>query len=354
VPTMGRVARKVLNLPEPEHKRTDPASPAGDWQAAAQRLKEADSQHPAASAQPEQRTPWSVEEERSGASFARRFGRGLLWTAVGLAALTGVREYVFPNDPAPPAHTAPDKQAAYPVADAQAVAARWTWAYLTWDEDHPESRAELLAADMPVGTDTSAGWDGHGQQSVLSVQPGAVTVTDGARARVHVTALVAPDAAAAEKGAKKAAVPDAHRMALEVPVVAVHGRVLVAGMPGLVGVPDTGPTVKEPTQPENDTELTSRTRKVVKRFFTQYAAGDIEAELAPGATIPALPEGMTLESVQSWSAHAGEGDHRTGSAVVVWDVSGAQLTQNYRVELTRVSASSGQRWQVSDVLGGRT
>ncbi|WP_367141089.1 MULTISPECIES: conjugal transfer protein [Streptomyces] len=294
--------------------------------------------------------PWAVPApEKSGAVFARRFGRGALWVVIGLAALTGVRTWINPPDhgaPAPaPAKTGP----AYPTDQAQAVAARWARAYLTWDEARAKDRAQLLAADMPSGTDTAIGWDGHGQQEVLTVQPGAVTVTAGDQARVRVEVLLRGAKADEKKGIKET--PD-HWVGLDVPVVATRGRIVVTGQPGIVGIPASAPGLPDLPVPETDQDLTGATQSVVEKFFRAYAAGETDTVAAPGKTIPPLPAGMALKGVSSWALDKGSGDHRAGTARVSWETAGGVVEQTYRVELTRVSSADAQRWQVSDVHGG--
>lgn len=287
--------------------------------------------------------------EKSGTVFARRFGRGVLWVVIGLAAVTGIRTWINPPDtdaPAPaPAKTGPS----YPTDQAQAVAARWARAYLTWDEARAADRARLLAADMPSGTDTAIGWDGHGQQEVLTVQPGAVTVTEGDQARVRVEALLRGAKADEKKGVKET--PD-HWVGLDVPVVAVRGRIVVTGQPGIVGIPASAPGLPGLPVPETDQDLSVATQSVVEKFFRAYATGETDTVAAPGKTIPPLPAGMALKAVGSWAVDQGSGDHRMGTARVSWQTAGGVVEQTYRVELTRVSSADAQRWQVSDVHGG--
>ncbi|MEU8550966.1 conjugal transfer protein [Streptomyces roseoverticillatus] len=268
---------------------------------------------------------------------------------IGLAAVTGIRTWISPADhgtPAPaPAKTGPS----YPTDQAQAVAARWARAYLTWDEARAADRARLLAADMPSGTDTAIGWDGHGQQEVLAVQPGAVTVTDKEQARVRIEALLCGAKADEKKGIKETS---DHWVGLDVPVVATRGRIVVTGQPGIVGIPATAPGLPDLPAPEADQDLTAATQGVVEKFFRAYAAGETETVTAPGKTIPPLPAGVALKSVSSWSADQGSGDHRTGTARIAWETAGGVVEQTYRVELTRVSSADAQRWQVSGVHGG--
>lgn len=282
--------------------------------------------------------PWRYEERSRGAA---RYGRWAVWGAVGLLAAGGLRSAVWP--PAAPvmraATAAPftHADAGYPVQEAQQVAARWAWAYLTWDGDRPQDRAAALAVDMPPGTDTTLGWDGHGHQAVSVVVPGAVDSGTAGRATVMVDVLVAAGG----------------WVDLDVPVRAAGGRVTVTGEPGIVGLPASGPGVgPPPSDGDGDDVFATATEPVVGAFFEALASGDAAAVAAPGASINVLPSGMAFGGLLDWSADPGGGDDRWGTAVVRWSWSGARVEETYRVRLTRVTAAHAQRWQVSGLHGG--
>ncbi|MGW2255402.1 conjugal transfer protein [Kitasatospora sp. NPDC001660] len=308
---------------------------------------------PATSA-PTSDVPWRVEEEGSGKRWAARAGRGLIWSVIGLAAITGVRSWFWPNRvpvaPPPAVVAAPS----YPVQDAQAVAARWARAYLSWDEASPDARTTALSADMAKPSDKLFGWDGRGHQDVVAVQPGTVTVASQGQARVHVDVLVRPAPAHPPAGSTAAASPPDHWIGLDVPVTQSGGRTVVTGEPGIVGMPTMPSAVPAPPAPQSDPALSIATKEAVTAFFSHYASGDIETVTAPGAQIPALTTGLVLDGVQSWSADAvsADGSSRTGTAVVRWRISGAVMESTYRVELARVSTADAQRWQVSAIHGG--
>ncbi|MCC3777011.1 conjugal transfer protein, partial [Streptomyces sp. UNOB3_S3] len=328
---------------------------------------------------PGSQVPWKIEDEKSGSKFAVKVGRGVLWGVVALAAITGIRSWFWTPAPPKPAPTKVESGPQYPVQEAQAVAARFARSYLTWDETDPQARAGALARDMPSGTDTTAGWNSKGRQQVLVVLPSTVSVLGDKRARVRVDLLVsgpAPDGTAPadkdkDKGdkkddakkdepkkddAKKDAKPaSATRwMGLEVPVVEASGRVVVTGQPGIVGVPNNGPSVPVPNAKSNDMEFSDKTRGVVEEFFAKYATGEPGSVAAPGASIPALPSGMTLGTIRNWTVDEGSGTDRVGTAVVSWNVGGAEIEQTYRVKLTRVASAQAERWQVAEVHGGFT
>ncbi|MGW3377407.1 conjugal transfer protein [Streptomyces hydrogenans] len=367
---LGPTARRVIGLPDPEdwqkkrakreRKKSSGASGAvpppgmaNPWETAARQLtQQQPTPAPTTSTPPpagEPTTPWVTLDERSGSAFARRFGRGVLWTLIGGLALIGAKSVFLPKKPPAPAAPSTPAQAApaYPTDEAQAVAGRFARSYLGWDEAAPDVRAAGLAAVLPDGTDTAMGWDGKGSQDVLAVQTGAVTPGARKQARVRVDVLVRPAAPAAP--AKPA---PARWVGLDVPVIQAGGRVVVVGAPGLVGVPATGPKLPELIAPESDGEFAEQTTETITKFFTAYAAGDTETIAAPGASIPALPDGVTLIGEPSWTADKGTGSDRTGTALVTWQIGGAQLEQSYRVQLTRVVSADAQRWQVAAVSGG--
>ncbi|MGW0121724.1 conjugal transfer protein [Streptomyces sp. NPDC003327] len=345
-------------------KKTPQALPhqhVNPWETAAQQLREQRTapaslaSAPRTAAAQEPAAPWVTVEERSGSAFARRFGRGVLWTLVAAFALLGAKSVLIPKKtPAPVQSTAPVQAGpTYPDNEAQAVASRFARSYLSWDEKDPEARAAALAAVLPDSADTKMGWDGKGRQDVLAVEPGAVTATAQKQARVRVDVLVRPAAATPPKpGAAPAPTLPAHWIGLDVPVVQAGGRIIVTGPPGMVGIPAAGPTAPTLAGPEADSAFSEQTSETVTKFFTAYAAGDTEAVTAPGASVPPLPSGVSLVGVTSWTADKGSGTDRTGTARVTWQIAGAQLDQTYRVELTRVASQDAQRWQVAAVHGG--
>jgi hypothetical protein len=183
------------------------------------------------------------------------------------------------------------------------------------------------------------------------VQPGTVTPGAQHQARVRVDVLIRPVLPSPD-GKAPAPESPARWVGLDVPVVESGGRVIVSGRPGLVGIPKSGPRTPELTIPKPDAELSAATQTVVSKFLAAYAGGDVDAVTAPGASVPPLPDGVKLKSLDSWTADAGTGDDRTGTALVSWTIGNASISQTYRVELKRVSTADAQRWQVAAVRGG--
>ncbi|MFH9355155.1 conjugal transfer protein [Kitasatospora sp. NPDC017646] len=304
------------------------------------------------------------QDEKSGAVALRRLGRGVLWTVVVLAAVTGVRSWIVPPKappaPAPqPLSTGP----AFPTAEAQALAGRFARAYMTWDEGAAQQRAAALAALLPTGADTGMGWDGKGRQEVIDTQPDAVTPGAQGQARVRVEVLVRSGASAAAQPTAQPGVPApapsapaAQWVALEVPVATAAGHLVVSGQPGLVGLPEHGPALQRPPAVETDAALSTSTQPIIEAFFKGYAGGGgtSAAATAPGAVLPPLPAGIEFRSLTAWALDRGDGTDRVGTARVSWGIGGAQIEQTYRVSLTRVSSSAAATWQVSAVYGGAT
>ncbi|MEU8779682.1 conjugal transfer protein [Streptomyces sp. NPDC048606] len=372
---LGPTVRRVLGLPDVgdwERKRSRakakkqtsvPARPTAvgnPWEVAAAQLRAEQTPPPSApaavSGAPAE--PWQTVDESSGAAFARRFGRGLLWALVGVLVLLGVKSLVVSREPAAPAAAPGPSQStpAYPVEEAQAVASRFARLYLTWDEKDAGARAASLATLLPQGADTAAGWNGKGVQEVLAVQPSTVTPAAQQQGRVRVEVLIRSAALSATPSpagqTTSPAGPVARWVGLDVPVIQAGGRVVVSGPPGLVGVPAAGPQAPAVKGPEADAQFSEQTAETITRFFRTYAGGDTDTVTAPGATVPALPAGVSLGGVLTWTADKGAGADRVGTARVAWLIAGAQLDQTYRIRLTRVASADAERWQVAAVTGG--
>jgi hypothetical protein len=374
-PRAARAARAVFGFPPP---RPAPTVEETDvWVAASRPSPEPPAPAPSSATTRGSSVPWAdLEEDRRGAVL-RKAGRVAVWAVVALAAVTGVRSWVSPDRQAAPASApAPAPSASgFPVDEARVVAARFARAYLTWDAAKPRDRELAMAVDLPGGADVRQGWDQAGRQDVVDAVAGPVDDVAPGRARVRVDVLIRPLAPAAESAsaatssagpATPVPVPNTTAspaasgagsagerwVSLEVPVTETGSRVVVAGPPGLLGIP-AAPTVAPRSLNLADAVLSSETQDAVKGFFAAAGeGGDVAALAAPGAHVAPLPAGVAFAGLRSWAADTGGGDTRAGTAVVLWRVSGAQLEQTYRVELTRVTSAAGQRWQVSGVRGG--
>lgn len=290
---------------------------------------------------------WDEERESSGRSAARKAGRFAIWAVICLAALTGVRTWVFPaQQPAPVTQADPQAEArktSVSEPEAQQVAARFARSYMTWNSQAPQGRERELAADLAKGADPKMGWDGSGTQLVAQTIPGPVTRTGYKRATVLVDVRVSVTSGPPGKETTVTS-----WRGLSVPVAESGGRVLVSGQPALVGLP--GPVdYTAAAQPESDSALSASTRDTLKTFLAAWAAGTQDQAAAPGAAIAPLGPGITLDALDSWAVDAGTGERRTGTATLRWSLGGARLQQTYRITLTQVSAATATRWQVQAV-----
>ncbi|MGH7746696.1 MAG: hypothetical protein ACREQ5_18365, partial [Candidatus Dormibacteria bacterium] len=115
-------------------------------------------------------------------------GRLLLWGAVALVMVTGVAHLVW--HPRALDATAPAAGPWAASAEAEAFAARYALDYLSYDEAHPELRAQALAADLPPGGDTTAGWDRHGTEAATAALAVTAATTDATHGLVTVAVRV--------------------------------------------------------------------------------------------------------------------------------------------------------------------
>lgn len=218
------------------------------------------------------------------------------------------------------------------VAGASAVAEEAAWAFLNLDD--PTVREARLETVWSVPTSS---WDGKGS---ITVDPARVytvktTVKDASSVDVLVAVHVSSDTASSLVG-------------VLVPVALTGQGAAVVGAPSIVGLPAPA-ELDAPATPTADAQLTSDTKADIEAFFKAWAAGDVSALAAPGATIPAPPASLGTLTVDSWRAFEGTGSSRAGQAHVTWLIGGAQLSSTYTLTLTQVSGGDASRWQVSSL-----
>lgn len=321
--------------------------PAQLWEDAGKRYATGEKSAPHRDAEsPEarpRRVAWEKVEEPPLKRGIRLVGQGVVWTLVVFLLITGLRQWFSSDKEQSATDEKPSTQSSetYPEARARAVVARWVHAYLSWNEETEAERAKALAVDMARGIDPQAGVSGAGEQKVLTVLPGDVEQGSQARARVHVTALI-------QSGKK-----EPYWTEIEVPVYASKGRVVVTGAPGFMGTPKNAPEVSPRPEKAVDDEVTKASKGSAEGFFKEWPKGNVSAITAPGAKISQMPSAFSFESLESWRVEKGRGDSRWATAKIRWSVGESTLSQEYKIEITKVRSSSGaQRWQVSDVKGG--
>ena len=322
--------RRVLNLPDtpPPAEEDEPApapvGPAGGWH---------------------------VEDEDSRRRWVRVLGRGLLWGAVVLFVLLGVRSLFVQ----PKVGVQQEQGETFPVAAAQAAAGRFASSYLTHsgDGEQREQRRSELAPLVAPGVDVGE-WAGSGTSRVGQVLPGAVTVSSSATATVSVTALVTstPASAGKENPDQEPPVPTRQWVSLSVPVVAQGARVGVSGPPAFVAAPSPPQRPREADSVPDDSAVTASTREAAVAFFKAYAGDDRAALIqaaAPGAQLEPLGGQIALVGLDAWHVPEGDAQTRIARATVTWDVAGSSIQQNYRLTLTATSAGQARSWRVQRV-----
>ncbi|WP_433021229.1 conjugal transfer protein [Kribbella sp. CA-294648] len=293
-------------------------------------------------------TPWSTEPESSFSTWARRFFRGLVVAVLLLAAISGVRSWIRPNNAGTTAgQTA---QTGFPTDEARAVATRYAVSYLNWDETNPEARPAQIGLDLAAGLDARAGWNGRGKQTADKAYPGEVKIDSGGvvavvDVRVQVRAFTRSG---------RTFVPGPYTwQRVSVPVARTASRVVASGPPTYVAderaaLPENMPEARVP-----DDDLTAATLKDAEAFFSAFAESDakVEAVAAPGAAIHSLNGVVKLGDLKSWQVYAGDDNERRATAAVTWDGAGdTTLDQTYSLTLRRTVAADGaQRWQVAAV-----
>jgi hypothetical protein len=273
---------------------------------------------------------------RAGSSeqWLRRGWRVLFGAAVVVVLLLGLRDIARPFLGVQPRAQSANASASYPRESAEAFAARFTMAYLTFDAARPEQRRRALQQYMGPGDASSAGWDGQGRETAALALPGGIEVRDGAHALVTVVALV-----------------DGGRWVYLAVLVVTDGQGLaVAGTPVLLPPPALADAAQSPDVMDQDPTLSAQLRPYLTAFLRAYAASS-QAELAyyaaPGVVLGGLGGQVTLAGIDSLSVEQASGGQRSAVASVRWmdSASGGALTQRYRLQVLQVNG----KWLVGDV-----
>lgn len=246
-----------------------------------------------------------------------------------LLALAGLRAIVFPPRPRVLITRARADSSADP-AEGDAFAQAFTRAYLTFDNRDVAAHDRAVDGFLAPGTEL----DG-------SVQP-----SSGQTQRVAWTAVAAHTADPSEGGQMvvvAAAIDgDAQLRYLGVPVSSgSDGALAVNGPPALVSPP---PRDERPAPAPGDEVNDDGLRTVALRGLAAYlraSAGDLAADLSPGArvTVPAAP--MTLTDTQDVTS-AGPG--AVAVLATVRDSAGATYELRYRLRMER-----RERWFITAI-----
>lgn len=239
-------------------------------------------------------------------------GRSVLWALVGLlVALGAVTLYgtVAGSGPAP---ATPGER--FPAAAAEGFAARFAAAYLAGDV---EATAGWLAGETTVQI--------IGGAEPKAVQPAGIEILDDRRATVTVAARLTDG-----------------WVHLAVPVYADQaGGLAVAGSPTLVPPPARAADVPAAGLSATSSQLAGDLEEPLAAFFRAYA-DSARAELARFSTdrldVAGLNGAVAFDRlVAVEAAYRGQDpDTATADATVRWTTpAGAELTQTYRLQLTR-------------------
>lgn len=261
---------------------------------------------------------------------AKRAGRVVLWITIGVVLLAGVRAIVAPARATVSAPASPSMPS-FPMAAVEAVAARFSMAYWTYDPTQPDARASALSAFLPPSADLTVGWNTQGTEQALTAMPAGTHRLDQHRVVVTVATEVT----------------GGRWLYLQVPLSAQGSTITVTGPPAEVP-PPTPRSAPQPQTPPQDAELTSQLQPTLGAFFAAYAGtGDLAYYAPPGVHIAGLEGALNFVQLESVSVNAGSGDTRSALAMVQWKdpVTRASLVQSYRLQLVAV----GGRWYVASV-----
>jgi hypothetical protein len=286
-------------------------------------------------------------KDRTTSGWRGAGGRWLVWAfrvvvwlvllLIGYRGVTAIMAGETTSGGAPAPAATPGN--AFPSALAGAYALQFGQVYLNADPATAGQRASELAAFLPAGADSQAGWNGNGSLVLQSEQVADVAVQDSNHAVVTLLARV-----------------NGNLMELGVPVYYSGGALAVSGEPAWLPAPPKA-AVPTPTPPSSDAASQAELTKQLPAFFQAYASGDqatLGRFLAPGTTVTGLNGQLTFDSLAGVTVPAG-GDTRRVLATVVWNVPGqaspgatappAQLQMNY--ELTIVN--QGGTWYISAI-----
>lgn len=260
--------------------------------------------------------------------LARSLPRYLLYT-VSLAGLAAsARVALLPPRPirelaSPQASSAPDRAA-------EAYAALFARRYLSWNASEPQASTHALESFT-------------GQS--MEFAGGLVAPATGEQRVEWAEVVQARELSNAEHVYTVAAQTDVEGLLyLTVTVTREAGGALaLGGYPAFVGAPAAAPAVLAPHLREvTNLELSTVVERALRNYLAG-SAGELAADLAPGARVSLPGLALTLDSTQrlDWSAD--------GSSVVAFvqaqDARGAQYTLEYELDVVRAQG----RWEVAAV-----
>lgn len=228
----------------------------------------------------------------------------------------------------------------FPTQQASAYAARFAWAYLSWDQAKPQDRATALQPFFPANNNLQLGWDGKGVQQVLGQPiPAGVNAADDQHAVVQLAVFLSPGG----------------WTCMQVGVYSPNkGQTMaITSYTAYVACPPTA-AVTVPDMSNEDSAVETQLSPVLDSFFRAYGASspDLQLTLATGSTINGLGGSVKLSSVDRVIVPAlaagGDPNRRVATVNVSWvTASGGVLAQSYQVTMVKAD-----KWTVLSLAGG--
>jgi hypothetical protein len=217
-----------------------------------------------------------------------------------------------------------------PDPAAEAYAALFTRRYLTWSGAEPQTSLHALEPFLGSGMEPDAGLElpASGEQRVEWVE--VVQAREPQRGE-HVYTV-----AAQTNGAGL--------LYLTVPVTrTAHGTLALAGYPAFVGAPAAGPAQPPGHLREVDDPALATVVQRVLRNYLAASAGELEADLASGASVSLPSLALSLDAMQHlyWAPGAGA----VLAVVQAQDRRGVQYVLAYELDVVQEQG----RWEVSAV-----
>ncbi len=221
----------------------------------------------------------------------------------------------------------------------EAFAARFSTAYLTYDQSNPGQYRSRLQPYLAQNLDPGTLWNGQGTQQVLETLPASTAPSGGGVDKVTVAVLI----------------QGGTWVYLGVPVHEDGNSFVVVAAPALLPAPAQA-SWSPPTLSNEDPQLSTQLQGDLSAFFAVYAA-DQQAQLGyyttPGSNLGSLAAAVTFVGLDQLVVEQG-GDQRTATAEVTWQPQGepgTSLEESYQLTLVQ----QGGKWLVSSLapLGGQ-
>ena len=289
-------------------------------------------------------------------------GRAVVWIAIGLIVIGGIRGIVFPDKAVDVGALASQVKAEltlsdFPVQAAQGFAVRFTHAYLNFDPNDASGARNVELGQFLTALDGTATptVEGVVAQRVLLAFPAGVPdpiEIGGVEQENTVSITIA------------ALLSTGEWRYLAVPVYADPdtGAMAVAG-----GVAFTSPPIKAAVPNNealsgisNDSSLEAILRPRLELFFPAYAASDqnlLAGTVKPGTLIVGLGGGLEFDSVTAIEVPVilptDDATKRRATVSVLWTLgNGNRLQQQYEVSFDLINVSGTPTYFVSDVVAG--